>query len=92
MRGQGSLDLGEVDSAWSGMSVAVVSASWHTQVVDGLRAGATRVADRAGVVCTEFVAPGSFELPVLAHHAAASGRFDAYASERWRRDRDRTAQ
>ena len=26
---------------------------------------------------TEFVTPGSFELPVLAHHAAASGRFDA---------------
>ncbi len=77
MSAQGSLDLGEVDPAWSGMRVAVVSASWHTRVVDGLRAGATRVADRAGVECTEFVSPGSFELPVLAHHAAASGRFDA---------------
>ena len=77
MSGQGNPDLGEVDPAWSGMRVVVVSASWHTRVVDGLRAGAARVADRAGVVSTEFVAPGSFELPVLAHHAAASGRFAA---------------
>ena len=77
MSGQGSLDLGEVEPAWLGMRVAVVSASWHTRVVDGLRAGAIKVADRAGVVCTEFVAPGCFELPILAHHAAASGRFDA---------------
>ena len=59
MSGQGSPDLGEVDPAWSGMRVGVVSASWHTRVVDGLRAGAARVADRAGVVSSEVVAPGS---------------------------------
>ena len=63
MSGQGSPDLGDVDPAWSGMRVAVVSASWHTRVVDGLRAGAARVADRAGVVSTEFVAPVPSSFP-----------------------------
>ena len=35
MSGQGSPDPGEVDPAWSGVRVAVVSASWHTLVHSG---------------------------------------------------------
>jgi len=76
MSGQGAPDLTGDSHQWSGLRAAIVSASWHTTVMDGLRAGANRIAAQAGVEVEEFIVPGSFELPVAAHHAAASGRFD----------------
>ncbi|WP_169165428.1 6,7-dimethyl-8-ribityllumazine synthase [Cellulomonas taurus] len=57
-----------------GLRVVVVAASWHTQVMDGLLAGARRALDEAGVTrVTEIRVPGSFELPVAAARAARSG-------------------
>ena len=77
MSGAGAPDLAIDADACSGMRVAIVAASWHTTVMDGLRAGAQRIAQGAGIEVEEFTVPGSFELPVVAGHAANSGRFDA---------------
>jgi 6,7-dimethyl-8-ribityllumazine synthase len=47
--------------------VAVVAASWHTRVMDGLLAGSRRALDAHGVVAATVVrVPGTFELPVVA--------------------------
>ncbi len=57
------------------MKVAIVAASWHTQIMDGLLAGAMRGAADAGVENPVVVrVPGSFELPVAA--ARLSAKFD----------------
>ncbi len=48
-----------------GLRVAVVAASWHTTVMDGLLDGARRGLADAGVTDTlEVRVPGAFELPV----------------------------
>ena len=61
----------------SGLKVAVVAASWHTQVMDGLLAGAQRALDAYDVESPEIVrVPGSFELPVTAKALAERG-YDA---------------
>lgn len=58
-----------------GLRVAVVASRWHDQVMDGLIAGAHRFFQQAGITePTVLRAPGSFELPVIATHAAQ--RFD----------------
>lgn len=55
----------------SGLRVAIVAASWHTQVMDGLLAGARRGLAACGVAdVTEVRVPGSFELPVAASRLA----------------------
>jgi 6,7-dimethyl-8-ribityllumazine synthase len=60
----------------SGLRVAVVAASWHQQVMDGLLDGARRGLDDAGVTAVEVVrVPGTFELPVAC--AALADRYDA---------------
>ena len=49
----------------SGLKVAVVAASWHTQVMDGLVAGAERALAEAGVQDAPVVrVPGTVELTV----------------------------
>jgi 6,7-dimethyl-8-ribityllumazine synthase len=68
MSGAGAPTL-ELDGR--GLRVVVVAASWHTQVMDGLLAGARRALDAAGVTdVQELRVPGSFELPVAAQAAA----------------------
>ncbi|WP_040160553.1 6,7-dimethyl-8-ribityllumazine synthase [Mobilicoccus massiliensis] len=63
MSGAGSPSI-EVDG--SGLQVAIVASSWHTQVMDGLIAGAQQALDEAGCDDVEVVrVPGSFELPVV---------------------------
>jgi 6,7-dimethyl-8-ribityllumazine synthase len=55
----------------SGLSVGVVAAQWHTQVMDGLLAGARRALTAYGVTeVTEVRVPGTFELPVVAAELA----------------------
>lgn len=50
-----------------GTRLAIVAASWHEQVMDGLLAGALRASAEAGIAAPTVVrAPGSFELPVIA--------------------------
>lgn len=58
----------------SGLKVVVVAASWHTVVMDGLLDGSRRALAEAGVEDVTVVrVPGTFELPVAAQAAAASG-------------------
>ena len=55
----------------SSLRVAIVAASWHTTVMDGLIAGARRGLADAGVVSVELVrVPGAFELPVACSRLA----------------------
>lgn len=58
----------------TGLRITVVAASWHTEVMDGLLAGARRALAAANVThVTEIRVPGSFELPVAAARAAEHG-------------------
>lgn len=58
------------------LRVAVVAASWHTQVMDGLLAGAQRaLADHRVEAPVVVRVPGTFELPVMA--AALAPSYDA---------------
>lgn len=75
MSGSGAPQV-QVDG--SGMRLAVVSASWHTEVMDGLRAGADRALVDAGVQRVDRIqVPGSFELPVACARLARGGGYDA---------------
>ena len=73
MSGEGAPDV-TVDGR--GLRVAVVAASWHEQVMDGLVAGAVRGLEAAGVdVATLVRVPGTVELSVACarlapHHDA----------------------
>ena len=59
------------------LRVAVVAASWHQQVMDGLVAGAQRALAAYRVESSTVVrVPGSFELPVVAGALAGQG-YDA---------------
>ncbi len=59
------------------LRVAVVASSWHTQVMDGLLAGAERALKAYRVEAPVVVrVPGAFELPVMAGALAAQG-YDA---------------
>jgi 6,7-dimethyl-8-ribityllumazine synthase len=59
------------------LRVAVVAASWHTVVMDGLLAGAQRALEAYRVENPTIVrVPGTFELPVVAGALAADG-YDA---------------
>lgn len=74
MSGSGSPS--PTDLRAEGLSVAIVAASWHELVMNGLIAGATQACVRAGAEHTLFRVPGSFELPLAAQAAARAG-FDA---------------
>jgi 6,7-dimethyl-8-ribityllumazine synthase len=59
------------------LRVALVAASWHEQVMDGLIAGAQRAFAEAKVEAPVVTrVPGTFELPVVASALAQQG-FDA---------------
>ena len=61
----------------SGLKVAVVAATWHTEVMDGLVAGAERALAAYGIAEPEIIrVPGTFELPVVAA-ALAQSQYDA---------------
>ena len=57
------------------LRVAIIAASWHTQIMDVLVDGAQRAAVEAGADATLVRVPGSFELPVAA--ARLAPHFDA---------------
>ena len=72
MSGEGSPDSTPIDC--HDLRVAVVAASWHEQVMDGLLAGARRaLKDHLVEAPTEVRVPGSFELPVVAAALAEKG-------------------
>jgi 6,7-dimethyl-8-ribityllumazine synthase len=61
----------------SDLRVAVVAASWHTEVMEGLLAGTRRALEAHQVRDAEVVrVPGTFELPVVTAALAAKG-YDA---------------
>jgi len=72
--GEGAAAVEPFDA--SGLRVAVVAASWHTQVMDGLLAGAARACADHSVEPTVVRVPGTFELPVVASSLAQQG-YDA---------------
>ena len=72
MSGAGALQVEPFDA--SGLRVAVVAASWHTEVMDGLVAGAERALVAHQVTDGALVrVPGTFELPVVAAALARQG-------------------
>jgi 6,7-dimethyl-8-ribityllumazine synthase len=70
--GAPALDIAGV----AGLRVAVVAASWHETVMDGLVDGAVRTLDGLEVRHELIRVPGAFELPIVARAAAVAG-FDA---------------
>src|ERR671921_786856 len=72
MSGEGAPTVEPVDC--HDVRVAVLAASWHQEVMDGLVAGARRALDDHRVEGPGVVrVPGSFELPVVAAALAAIG-------------------
>lgn len=62
------------------LKVAVVSATWHREIVDGARTSLLESLHAKGVPkehieCVEV--PGAFEIPLRVQQLARSGRFDA---------------
>jgi len=75
MSGAGSPDQKPVNC--HDLRVAVVAASWHEQVMDGLLDGALRACRDFEVEAPSVVrVPGTFELPVVAAALASQG-YDA---------------
>jgi 6,7-dimethyl-8-ribityllumazine synthase len=74
MAGHGAPDTDTFDA--SGLRVAVVAASWHTEVMDGLLGGAARALRDFNAEAEVVRVPGTFELPVVAGALAARG-YDA---------------
>ncbi|MDO9484624.1 MAG: 6,7-dimethyl-8-ribityllumazine synthase [Actinomycetota bacterium] len=56
--------------------VAIVAASWHVEVMDGLVAGALRACAIAGATPSVIRVAGSFELPIVTKACAASDDYD----------------
>jgi 6,7-dimethyl-8-ribityllumazine synthase len=71
MSGAGAPKL-EIDA--SGLQVAVIVTSWHTEITDGLLAGAERALKAAGNTEYEvWRVPGAYELPLAAQYAIDAG-------------------
>lgn len=71
MSGAGAPKI-EIDAA--GLQVAIVVTSWHTEITDGLLAGAERALQSAGNDTYEiWRVPGAFELPLGAQKAIDAG-------------------
>jgi 6,7-dimethyl-8-ribityllumazine synthase len=66
MAGSGApaLTVSGVGSTGQPWRVAVVASLWHTKVMDGLVAGATRLLAASGADYEVFRVPGAFELPL----------------------------
>ncbi len=63
-----------------GLRIAVVVSRYNDFVTDRLRAGALEALAESGVAAADVAVldvPGSFEIPMAARRAAATGRFDA---------------
>lgn len=76
MSGEGAPSI-EVDG--TGLHIEIVASQWHTEVMDGLVAGAIRAADSAGASYRLTRVAGAFELTVVAEKFARDG-VDAIAA------------
>lgn len=68
-------DVSSIKAQGLDLRVAIVAASWHTEVMDGLIEGSLRAASDAGLGPTVIRVPGTFELSVAA--ARLAPHFDA---------------
>ena len=75
MSGVGAADTSLNPEDYKGFKLAIIAASWHTRVMDGLIDGAPRAARDAGLEPILVRVPGTFELPVAATRLA--DKFDA---------------
>ena len=71
MSGAGSPQLELLDA--SHLTITVVAGLWHTDIAEGLLAGALALLERSGAQVTVLRVPGSFELPVVAKQALLAG-------------------
>lgn len=71
MSGSGapSFELGDI----AGLQVAIVAASWHDTVMEGLLNSSLAYCEEAGVHAHVHRVPGTFELPVVARACALTG-------------------
>ena len=60
----------------AGIKVAIISASWHTDICTSLVAGAVKAMDEYSVQYEISYVPGAFELPLAAQKSLDAG-FDA---------------
>lgn len=72
MSGHGApaIDISTLGQDGQALRLAVIAASWHTEIMDGLLNGALRAAADAGLEPVVVRVPGSFELPVAAARIA----------------------
>ena len=63
----------EITADGTGLNISIVAGQWHTEISEGLLAGAHRVLAASGATVTEIRVPGSFELPVVAKAALDAG-------------------
>lgn len=63
-------DVSSIKAQALDIKVAIVAASWHTEIMDGLIGGALRAVEDAGLLPQLIRVPGSFELPVAAARLA----------------------
>ena len=73
MSGHGAptIDITGLQAETGALKLAIVAASWHTEIMDGLVDGARRAATEAGLGEPALVrVPGAFELPVAAARLA----------------------
>ena len=76
MSGHGAPTLTMDAADTAGLRLAIIAASWHQQIMDGLVDGALRGAADAGIDAPTLIrVPGSFELPVAA--AKVAPHYDA---------------
>ncbi|MFN3867091.1 MAG: 6,7-dimethyl-8-ribityllumazine synthase [Demequina sp.] len=57
----------------SGLTVEIIASQWHTEVMDGLVAGAVRAAEATGATHRLTRVAGAFELTVVAEALARRG-------------------
>jgi 6,7-dimethyl-8-ribityllumazine synthase len=72
--GSGAPGVERVDA--TGLSVAIVAASWHDRIMTALVTSATDYCESAGARVEILRVPGTFELPVVSMSCAQAG-FDA---------------
>lgn len=71
MSGAGAANPNLNPESMKDLKVAIIAASWHTQVMDGLLDGARRATTEAGIENPTVVrVPGTFELTVAASKLA----------------------
>lgn len=74
MSGEGAARIVPLEAR--GMRVAIIAASWHEEIMNGLIAGAKRTCEASGATAEVIRVPGTFELPIVSMACAQRG-FDA---------------